>query len=399
MSSTNPELSEQSRELFRLVVENVRDFAVYTKSLDGHTLSWNPGVERLLGYSEDEWVGLHISVIFTPEDLARGGLDWELKTALEHGRAEDQRWHVRKDGSRFWANGLLTLLRDEAGRPCAFAKIMRDDTARHRAEEEARRARDELEQRVEERTRELSELTEVLLDAVKERKAAEAQARELLRRIVDVQEIERRRVARDLHDNLGQQLTALNLKLSYLRQMCGERAELCGEVEEAQAMLKRLDEEVDFLAWELRPASLDVLGLPAAVGTFVREWSEHYGIGAEFHAVGFDGLRLKPEAEINLYRVAQEALNNVSKHAGARNVAVLLERRDDHVVLVVEDDGEGFNPGRSVEGERGMGLLNMRERAEQVGGALEIESEPGAGTTVYACVPVGETARSTTFQS
>ena len=82
------EPSEQSQELFRLVVENVRDFAVYTKSLDGHVLSWNPGVERLLGYAEEDWVGRHISVIFTPEDLEQGGLDWELRTALEHGRAE-----------------------------------------------------------------------------------------------------------------------------------------------------------------------------------------------------------------------------------------------------------------------------------------------------------------------
>ena len=128
---SNPEPSEQSRELFRLVVENVRDFAVYTKGLDGRILSWNPGVERLLGYAEAEWVGRHISSIFTPEDLAQGGLDQELQTALEHGRSEDQRWHVRKDGSRFFANGLLMLLRDEAGRPRAFAKIMRDDTARH----------------------------------------------------------------------------------------------------------------------------------------------------------------------------------------------------------------------------------------------------------------------------
>jgi PAS domain S-box-containing protein len=387
---SNPEPSEQSRELFRVVVENVRDFAVYTKGLDGHTLSWNPGVERLLGYAEDEWVGRHISIIFTPEDLAQGALDSELKTALEQGRSEDRRWHVRKDGSRFRSSGLLMLLRDEAGRPRAFAKIMRDDTARHRAEEELARARDELERRVEERTSELAELTGVLLGEVKEREAAEARARELLRRIVNVQELERHRVARDLHDNLGQQLTGLSLKLSHLRQMCGEQTELCGEVERAQEMLRRLDEEVDFLAWELRPAALDMLGLPAAVATYVREWSEHYRISAEFHSVGLEGVRPAPEVEINLYRVAQEALNNVYKHAGARNVAVLLERRDDHMVLVVEDDGKGFYPGRAIEGERGMGLLNMRERAEQVGGTLEIESEPGAGTTVYARAPVGE---------
>jgi PAS domain S-box-containing protein len=131
-------MSEQSTELFRLVAENVEDFAVYTKDLEGRVLSWNPGVERLLGYAEQEWVGSHASVIFTPEDLARGAFDWELKTALAEGPADDPRWHVRRDGSRFWANGLLMLLRDDAGRPLAFAKILRDDTARRRPEERLR---------------------------------------------------------------------------------------------------------------------------------------------------------------------------------------------------------------------------------------------------------------------
>ena len=136
------EPSEQSQALFRLVVENVHDFAVYTKDLDGRTLSWNPGGERLFGYSEAEWVGLHVSVIFTREDIPRGEPDREMRTALVEGRAEDTRWHVRKDGSRFWANGLLMLLRDKEGEPRAFAKILRDDTARYRAEEELRAAKE-----------------------------------------------------------------------------------------------------------------------------------------------------------------------------------------------------------------------------------------------------------------
>ena len=374
-------------ELFRLVVENVEDFAIYTKDLGGHVLSWNPGVERLLGYAEEEWIGQHVSVIFTPEDLAQGELDKEVGNALKHGRAEDQRWHVRKDGTRFWANGLLMLLRDAAGEPRAYAKILRDDTARHRVEEELRRAHDELERRVAERTAELSETTRTLLGEVKERAAAEELGRGLLRRIIDAQEIERRRMAMDLHDNLGQQLTALRLRLEHLKGKCGAQSELCAEVERVQEMVKWLDAEVDFLAWELRPGALDTLGLPAAINNFVQEWSEHYGIPAEFHAVKFEEVRLAPELEVNLYRVAQEAINNVYKHAEATSVAVVIERQDGHVVLVIEDDGKGFDPATAVGSERGMGLLNMKERTEQVGGALEIETEPGAGTTIYARVP------------
>jgi len=385
----NQETSEQSRELFRLVVENVSDFAVYTKDLEGQILSWNPGVERLLGYQESEWVGRHISIIFTPEDLAEGALDWELKTALEEGRAEDQRWLVRRDGSRFWANGLLMLLRDGAGEPRGFAKILRDDTARKRAEDELRQAHDELERRVEERTSELQEMAGLLLEEVKERRAGDAQIRELLRRLIDTQEVERKRVARDLHDNLGQLLTGLQLNLESLKAKCGERAELCEEVGRTQEIVRRLDSEVDFIVWELRPAALDVVGLPAALENFAREWSEHYGVEAEYHTAGLDGVRLAPAVEINLYRIMQEALNNVYKHAGASRAGVLLERRDGYVVMIVEDDGKGFEPGRAADGEKGMGLVSMRERAEQVGGALEVESAPGDGTTVYVRVPAG----------
>ena len=129
------EISQDSKELFRLVAENVSDFAVFMTDLDGLVVSWNPGVERLLGYSEEEWVGQHASVIFTPEDREREVPAQEMGTALRDGRAEDVRWHLRRDGSRFWANGLLMLLRDERGRARGFAKIMRDETARRRAEE------------------------------------------------------------------------------------------------------------------------------------------------------------------------------------------------------------------------------------------------------------------------
>jgi len=132
------EISEQSRELFQLVVENVEDFAVYAKDLGGRIVSWNPGVERLLGYEEAEWVGQHISIIFTPEDRERQVPEREMETALRLGRAEDQWWLVRKDGSLFWANGLLMLLRDEAGEARGFAKILRNDTARKRAEDALR---------------------------------------------------------------------------------------------------------------------------------------------------------------------------------------------------------------------------------------------------------------------
>jgi signal transduction histidine kinase len=165
-----------------------------------------------------------------------------------------------------------------------------------------------------------------------------------------------------------------------------------------QSIFDRLNSDVDFLAWELRPAALDELGLDAALQTFVREWSEHFRIEARYEGLGLGGPRLPPEVETNLYRILQEALQNVHKHAGAAHVSVVLERRDGLAVLVVEDDGCGYDPGEEVaaDSNKGMGVVNMRERAALVGGELEIESAPGAGATIFVRVPLaagGEAGR------
>jgi PAS domain S-box-containing protein len=130
--------SVRSEELFRLVAENVEDFAIFAVDLDGNVASWNPGVEKLLGYAEGEWVGRDACIIFTPEDNERDACGREMRTAGEIGRAEDQRWHVRKDGTRFWANGVMMALRDDAGRLRGFAKVMRDETARKLTEDRLR---------------------------------------------------------------------------------------------------------------------------------------------------------------------------------------------------------------------------------------------------------------------
>jgi PAS domain S-box-containing protein len=132
------EISHDSPELFRLIAENIRDYAVFVTDLGGRVVSWNPGVKSLLGYDEAEWVGQQASVIFTPEDRELGAHLHEMETALGEGRAEDRRWHLRKDGSRFWADGLLMLLRDERGGPRGFAKILRDNTEAKLTEERLR---------------------------------------------------------------------------------------------------------------------------------------------------------------------------------------------------------------------------------------------------------------------
>jgi PAS domain S-box-containing protein len=376
----------ESEERLRLLIESVTDYSIIIQDLDGRIEVWNPGAERMFGYTEAEAVGQSIEMIFTPEECAQGAHIAEMKTAREQGFANDERWHVRKDGTRFYVSGVLTLLRD--GALMGYAKIARDLTESKRTEEELRLAHEELEQRVAERTLELAEANEALRVENAERRRIEKARLHLLRQLVRVQDDERRRIARDIHDHLGQQSTALRLKLEALKSLCARYEELCEPVEQTQRVAASLDEDIDFLAWELRPAALDDLGLAAALANFVREWSKHYDIPADYHSTGMDKERPSPEVEINLYRIAQEALNNTYKHAQASRVDVLLERRDHSVVLIVEDQGVGFDPNDKEETDKGLGLLGMVERAALIGGTLEIESAPNQGTTVFARVPL-----------
>lgn len=147
---------------------------------------------------------------------------------------------------------------------------------------------------------------------------------------------------------------------------------------------------MNFFVWELRPTALDDLGLKSAVEHYVRRWSEQFQIPAAFHGQGFDDTGLKGDVATNLYRIAREALNNTAKHGRASKASVVIERRRNKVVMIVEDDGRGFNA--ETQHRSGLGLKGMYERAEMAGGTLEIESKLGSGTTIYVTVPLGSIA-------
>lgn len=379
-----------NHESVRLLTESFTDYAILTLDPEGVIKTWNPGAEQMFGYAEDEVIGKPAHIIFTPEDIAKGAPEFELNTAREKGRAADERWHIRKDGTRFYVSGIMASMRDSNDNLIGFAKIGRDLTSQKQLEEELHIAREGLETRVAERTGELASAIESLKKEIVDRKHSEDLRVGLLGRIVTTQEDERRRIARDLHDNLGQGLTALRLKIASLKELCGDDEILCERVSRLQEIAAQIDAEVNFLAWELRPSALDDLGLVAAIGHYVQEWSRHWEIPADFHSFGLRGKRLDPEVETNLYRIAQEAMNNILKHAKASNVSVLLELRDEQVVLIIEDNGIGFDLNLKQvmkTSGTGFGLIGMRERATIVSGTLEIESILGNGTTIFVHVP------------
>ncbi len=212
---------------------------------------------------------------------------------------------------------------------------------------------------------------------------SERVARDALQRVVTAQEIERQRLARELHDETGQALTSILLGLRNVEE-AGDETELRRAVAEVRELVRSTLQDVRQLAVDLRPKVLDDFGLVAALERLTESFAEQTGLGVEFQTAVNE--RLPPEVETALYRIVQECLTNIVKHARAVGVSIVLTRKRNSATVIVEDDGVGFEPERSREG--GLGLVGMRERVGLLGGRLTVESRPGAGTTFVAEVPL-----------
>jgi signal transduction histidine kinase len=266
--------------------------------------------------------------------------------------------------------------------------------------DQLREAHDRLEGRVIERTAELAVANSVLKAEIVIRETAEADRRDLLRRLATAQEDERRRIARDLHDQMGQLVTGLGLGLKALEVAAPGPAAAGPQLARLQELTVLIGREVHQIAMELRPTALDDLGLESALANYTERWSERTGVPVDFQAIGPDMGRLPDAVETALYRVVQEALTNVLKHARASHVSVILQCSLVQAVVVIEDDGVGFDPelvaAPGTDAGR-LGLLGMRERVALIGGTLTIESTRGQGTTIIASLPqhTGESKRRT----
>ena len=263
--------------------------------------------------------------------------------------------------------------------------------ARRRAEQALQQANVELESRVLKRTAELAAANQVLQAEIVMRQTAEKSRLQLLHRLVGAREEERARIARELHDKMGQYLTGLVLGLNSLNEICQPHPPSHMSLVRLLQITDELMHEVHHLAWELRPALLDDLGLNAALGNYLKQWSERNGITLDFHSCNLDKLVLSPDIETTVYRIVQEALTNILKHAQAKHVNVVVECQQNNVQVMVEDDGKGFdteNLSFKATTEGRLGVVGMKERAAVVEGTFEIESTPGAGTTVFVRIPL-----------
>jgi PAS domain S-box-containing protein len=358
----------ESEERLRLAFIAAQE-GVWDWNLETGAVVYSPRWIEMLGYDPSE-IEPHVSAwerLIHPEDVAKAvSLNESLERGADTYEGEFRLRHKAGHYVHVLSRGFP--IRRRAGGPVVrIVGTHFDLTARKEAEELA------------------------------ERQRLEQTRTELLTRLVFAQEDERRRIAREMHDQFGEQLTTLGRRIEALKEFADRQPGLIPLIEALQAVARQIDRDVNHLVWQLRPTALDDLGLRAALANYINDWSRRVRVHAQLHTSGLLEDRLPSEVETTLYRIAQEALTNVARHSRATNVDVILERRGDQVGLIVEDNGVGFDPGRPGSERRGFGLLGMKERAALVGGTLQIESQPGKGTTVLLRMKTGgSTSRTAT---
>lgn len=251
----------------------------------------------------------------------------------------------------------------------------------------------QLETIVQERTARLVETNEQLRSEMSERERAEAARKALRRQLTHAQEEERRRIARELHDQMGQDLTALNLGLKSLHEAAP--AKLRKLIRPLQKLATQTARDLHRVALELRPSALDDLGLLKAVRNLAETWSAHCGIAVDVEFGRYSPTGVSTEMKTTLYRIIQEALNNVAKHSGAKHASIVLQSAAGHIQAIVEDDGRGFDITKSksrpiADHSGGLGLTGIQERLTGWGGSLNVESAPNQGTTLIVRIPIAE---------
>jgi PAS domain S-box-containing protein len=363
------ELLRQSEERFRTIFE---DAGLGTALVDrqGYPIKCNPALQKMLGFNEEELRGKAFIEFTHPDDI---DLDWRLYSELIDGKRdkyEIEKRYIKKDGQVMWGQLTVSRVKNKVGAPADYVVGMVEDiTERKRAERELRAAHDQL-------TKELAERTQ-----------AEAEIVRLSVSLINAQEEERTRIARELHDDFSQQIAALGIALSNIkRQIPEDRLEARKQAERAYDRVLAIGEGIRHLSHQLHPAIIEHSGLVAALESYCVEFESLTKVSATVQSEGaFDDL--SANAKLGIFRIAQEALQNIWKHSGVREAGICLARAGEHVGLQISDRGIGFDPAQPSKGA-GLGLVSMRERARLLGGTLTVESSGGQGAIIIVDIPV-----------
>jgi PAS domain S-box-containing protein len=355
-------------DIFRVLVESVRDYAIFALDIEGRVSTWNLGAQTLKGYSKEEIIGKHFSKFYLPEAVASGWPERELDLAGKEGRFADEGWRVRKDGTAFWASVIITALRRPDGGLTGFAKVTQDLTERRQTEERFQTLNRELRHKV-------SELDEA--KRIDELRTLELQ--KLSAEVLRVQDEERRRLARELHDDLGQKLVAAKMTMPKV-----------AGIEESSQMIDDAIATVRNLSYLLHPPLLDETGLQAALHWFIEGLAKRSGLKISIAVAPQNFPRLSRDVEATIFRVVQESLTNVYRHAKSDSARIEIEKQFDWIVVRVRDHGIGVPQaiaGHGFSAKMGVGVSGMRERLRQLGGELTVSrAEPG--TLVEGKIPL-----------
>lgn len=383
----------KARALSRLaaIVKDSQD-AILAKTLDGIITDWNPSAERLFGFAASEMIGQSVARLFPPD---RTGEHEKIMALIRDGKSIEHfdTVRLRKDGVPIDVSVTVSPLRDETDAVVGASTIARDITERKRVERELERLNADLEARVVARTVALVDANQKLQVEIAERKHAEETLQEsyglvraLAGRIDAVREEERARIARELHDELGQALTALKFDLAALKQEFSRRNKrLRDKANEISLQIDATIKMVRRIATELRPGILDDLGLAAAVEWQAQEFQARTNIMCEMDLP--EEIEIGDAAATALFRIFQETLTNVARHAQATRVRIQMTIDESAVQLDVQDDGRGIALS-DMRGKRSLGLLGMRERAELLGGSFKIHGASEGGTRVTIRLPL-----------
>jgi PAS domain S-box-containing protein len=385
----------RQREWLRVTLTSIGD-AVMATDAAGHITFLNPVAESLTGWQTEEALGLPVESVLRiiHEKTHAPAQDLVARVLKEKGvvgLANDTAL-VARDGREVPIEDSAAPMLDAAGNITGVVLVFRDVAQKRRAQAALRKSYDELEMRVQERTSELSEAVERLRDEIIQRKQleetlreSETQVRFFASQCLTAQEDERKRVAGELHDSIIASLGAMRIRID---KIAGEMKQAQGDPESLQDFASKVTEinnEVRRIVADLRPSVLDDLGIIAAMSWFCREYEKTYSHISVEKRIGISESEVPEPLKTPIFRISQEAMNNIAKHSQASLVSVDFQQRDSGIELTIQDNGKGFHPD-SVR--KGLGLSTMRERAQLSGGAFGLESASGKGTIIRVSWPL-----------
>jgi len=367
-----------SEEKYRLYMEDAND-AIIVSDEDGYIINVNKKAEEMLGYSKEELYKMHFNQFHFERERSKSAFLEILKN--EKGGMNNT-MVLRKNGN--------TVPVDISSRAIELAgrKVVRGS---YKDISDHLEIKDKLEEMVRERTKELDAKNETLLVEIKEREKAEERIRKLYSQLVKSQEIERQRISYDLHDNLAQDLFSLKIKLdTFFADQPSTSAENRERISKLSEIVKRTIGSIREMAHELTPRGLKLLGLVSTLSRYCKDFSKEYGIMVDFFPAGIDKISMNYDIELTLYRIIQECLNNIRKHADATHVTIKLVMSFPNIILRIKDNGKGFDVQKELcttGHERQMGLHSIDERVTILKGKLKIESRLMQGTEVVIEIP------------